>query len=165
MKMNRRVGWGQRGRGVRVTGRRCHRARRPEGEKVLPCERPEGSRAEAPTSWGVRTCWCGWAGVGEAREKGCAQRRWVRLPSAQPHPFHAPAGSGAPKLPPGGCVDSFGHTRAAKNTTGKDPAAGLPLSALRALGTRFGNHGRILASPALHFSAPILLISSHAPPF
>lgn len=63
MKMKRR-GAGQRERGVRVTGQRCHRARRPEGEKVLPWERPEGSRAEGPPRAGSTNVlvWLGWGG-------------------------------------------------------------------------------------------------------
>ena len=69
MKVSRRVELGQRERGAWVTRRRVHRARRLEGEKVLPCERPEGSQAEAPTR----------AKAGEYERAGVAGLGWVRL--------------------------------------------------------------------------------------
>ena len=150
MKVSRRVELGQRERGAWVTRRRIHRARRLEGEKVLPCERPEGSQAEAPTR----------AKAGEYERAGVAGLGWVRLqrravPDTPGSACRLP--SPTPSTPrralgPRNCLQEAALTPSAtrgqqRTPLGKTRAAGLPLSALRALGTRFGNQGRILDSP------------------
>lgn len=134
---------------------------------MLPRERPDGL-GRGPH-----------AGESRGYERaGVAGPGWVRLERrAEPHapgpacrlPSHTPS---APRRAPGpqnclrGCVDSFGHTRAAENTAGKEPgawaAAERPVGSRPALGTRAGSW---TPHPNPRLCAPILLISSHAPPF
>ena len=115
---------------------------------MLPRERPDGlgRGPHAGESRGYERA--GVAGPGRVR----LERR------AEPHapgpacrlPSHTPS---APRRAPGpqnclrGCVDSFGHTRAAENTAGKEPGAWA--AAERPVGsrTRLGNQGRILDAP------------------
>lgn len=151
-------GSGLQGRGV--TG--------PDAQRVRRCCRGKGQKG--PGQRPPR--------AGEHERAGVAGLGWVRLerravPNAPGSACRLPSPTpSTPRRAPGprNCLQEAELTPSAtrgqqRTPLGKTRAAGLPLSALRALGTRFGNHGRILASASLHFSAPILLISSHASPF